>query len=308
MDYEEEIKSLKEQLNFSETIKDTDYKNIVIAGMGGSGIAGNILRELYTEKPLVVVQDYKIPEFVGRDTLFIGSSYSGTTEETLAAVALAKKRGAHIVTISSGGELSKYGDENVHIPRAGLQPRAAIGYLLVPLLLSFKVSTKSELRKAQKLVGMLDKDNSECKMHAKKIFKGSKIPVVYGVDPFKNIAYRWKTQFSENAKVIAYSNSFPELNHNDTMALSKTYRKSLFYLFVFTSEDKRMTKRIELTSHVTNTPFHMIKPKGASVTEKLFYLIHYGDYVSYHLGKLRGVDTRDVSLVEEIKKGLKTSK
>lgn len=307
MDYLDEIKSLKDQLSFSDTIKDIEYDRIVIAGMGGSGIIGKMFEELYTQKPIFIVQDYQIPDFVDKNTLFIGSSYSGNTEEVLSAVSLAKKKGARIATISAGGQISKYGDENVHIPRAGLQPRAALGYLLVPLLLSFGVSTKAELTRTQKILKELDDDNSECEMHAKNIFSNSSIPVVYGVAPFKNVAYRWKTQMGENAKILAYSNNFPELNHNDTMALAKTYRKEMFYFFVFESSQRIINKRIELTSKITKTKFHMIKPEGKSIVEKLFYLIHYGDYVSYHLGRLRGVDTRDIGLVEEIKKGLAKS-
>ena len=304
MDYREEIESLADQLSFGAKINGIDYDKIVIAGMGGSGIAGKIFQELYTKKPVLTVEDYNIPEFVDKHTLFIGMSYSGNTEETLSAVSLAKKKGARIATISSGGRISDLGEENITIPKVGMQPRAAIGYLLVPLLLSFGLSSKAELARAKKLVESLDSSNSECEHHAKELLKNSKIPVIYGVTPFKTIAYRWKTQMSENAKVIAYANSFPELNHNDTMALAETSRKGLFYFFVFESDDAKMNKRIELTSRVTDTQFHMIKPKGESVTEKLFYLIHYGDYISYHLGRLRGLDTRDIGLVEDIKRGL----
>ncbi len=304
MDYLGEIESLKNQLSFSETIKDTDYDQIVIAGMGGSGIAGKIFQELYTEKPVRLVEDYRIPKFVNKNTLFIAVSYSGTTEETLSAATQAKRQGAHLVTISSGQQLSKLGHQNIILPNSSLQPRAAVGYLLVPLLRSFKISTERELNLAYRSIAGLDKNSEECKKHAAKISAEKKIPVIYSGAPFKSVAYRWKTQMNENAKVICYANYFPELNHNDTVALAKTYRKDLFYFLVLESDYPEIRKRVELTASITNTEFHVIKAKGKSVTERLFYLIHFGDYLSYHLGKLRGVDPGDVTLVNEIKKGL----
>ena len=304
MDFLEELRFLKEQLGFRETIKDIDYEKVVIAGMGSSGIAGRIFQELYTERPTFLVDEYRIPKFVDSKTLFIAISYSGNTEETLTATAAARERGARIVAISSGGKLQGRGDENILIPRSDFQPRAAMGWLLMPLLLSFKVATGDDLKRTYALLSELDNDNEGCRKHAEAIWKAKSIPLVFAASPFRGVAYRWKAQFNENAKVISYANYFPELSHNETMALSKTYRKDLFYFFVLGSEYPEIKRRVDLTSGMTETEFHEVALKGKSMTEKAFYLIHYGDYVTYHLGKLKNEDPADWSLVEDLKRRL----
>ena len=125
MQFIEELRSLKEQLRFGETFEiPKGTENVVIAGMGGSGIAGKIFSELYTKMPIYLVDDYSAPEFINKKTLFIAQSYSGNTEETLSSIAEAKKKGAHTVVIASGGKLIDLGDQKVTVPK-GLQPRSA---------------------------------------------------------------------------------------------------------------------------------------------------------------------------------------
>ena len=237
-------------------------------------------------------------------TLFIAISYSGNTEETLTAAAAAKERGAHVVAISSGGKLQGRGDENILIPRSDFQPRGAMGWLLMPLLMSFDIPTEEDLKRTYELLSDLDKDNEECREHAEAIWRTKSIPLIFAASPFRGVAYRWKAQFNENAKVISYANYFPELSHNETMALSRTYKKDLFYFFVFGSEYPDIRKRVGLTADMTKTDFHTVALKGESMVEKAFYLIHYGDYVTYHLGKLKSEDPADWAIVEELKRKL----
>ncbi len=302
MEFIDELHFLKEQLFFKERIcRNEGFENIVIAGMGGSGVAGQIFREMYSEVPVHLVDDYSIPRFVSRETLFIGISYSGNTEETVSATKEARRKKAHVVTISSGGKLKGLGNQHIAIPNATLQPRSATGYMLMPLLNSFGMVKKKSIQSAYWLLSELDKDNSECKAHAKAIMQGEKIPCIFGSRPFASIAYRWKTQFNENAKVLAYSNSFPELNHNDTMAIAQTYSKGKFYFMVFASERERIRKRIAVTADITDAQFNEIRAKGRSDFEKAMYLLHYGDYISYHLGRMRNVAPEDVSLIQKLK-------
>lgn len=306
MDYLYDLKSFKQQLLFDATIDDTDkFKNIAVAGMGGSGIAAMIFHELYSKKPVALVNDYHIPDYVSSDTLFVAASFSGNTEETITATKEAKARGAWIVTIGTGGTLERYGDQHITIPQKDIQPRSATGYMLMPLINGFDMADKADIKKAYKLLDALDKDNSECLGHAKRIYQARAIPVIFGSHPFKSAAYKWKILFNENSKVIAYSNSFPELNHNDTMALAGTYQKEKLYFFAFDNADARITNRIKVTGEITKTDFNVIRPKGGSTIEKLFYLLHYGAYVSYHLAKLRKMDPTDISLIEDLKKRLK---
>jgi glucose/mannose-6-phosphate isomerase len=306
MKFEEELRMLKEQMRFREKVDvPKGINNIVIAGMGGSGIAGNVFSELYSAKPVVLVGDYGLPSFASKKTLVISISYSGNTEEMLSVTKEAVKSGAHTVTISSGGELADHGDQHIRIPRRDLQPRSATGWMLMPLLYGFGIAGKKEADETYRLLESLDRNNAQCRAHAKAIASGEHIPVIYGSSPFKTIAYRWKTQFNENTKILAYSNSFPELNHNDTMALAQTYRKNNFYFFVFDSQNRKIAKRIAVTAKITKSRFNIIKPKGSSDVARLFYLLHYGDYVTYHLGLLRGIDPTDVSLIERLKKEIK---
>ncbi len=273
--------------------------------MGGSGVAGKIFSEFYSEKPVCLADDYELPRFVSSKTLVVAISYSGNTEETIGLAKQAVKKQARVAVISSGGEISDYGDQQIKIPKRDLNPRSATGYMLMPLLNGFGLLGASDVSGSYGLLKGLDDDNKECMEDARSVADGNRIPVIYGASPFKSIAYRWKTQFNENAKVIAYSNSFPELNHNDTLALAQTYRKSDLCFFVFGSESSKVSKRISVTSRITSSEFRIITPKGRSDVEKMFYLMHYGDYVSYHLSLIRKVDPADTALIEELKKNMK---
>lgn len=305
MEFSEELKTLKEQIKFSEKFQlEFDFDNIVIGGMGGSGIAGKIFQELYSKKPVITVDDYSIPDFVDENTLFIAISYSGNTEETVSAAKRALERGATLFTITTGGMLAYLEAQKILVP-PGLQPRSSIGYMLMPLINTFLPQDSATIKKAYNLLAEMDRESSAIKEQAREIADRKSVPVIYGFSPFKSIAYRWKTQFNENSKVIAYSNSFPELNHNDTMALRDTYRKDEFSFITFGKpSNPRITRRIEVTEDITGSKFLKVEPKGESVFEQLFYLIHYGDYLSYHLSKFRGVEAGDVSSIEELKKSL----
>ncbi len=308
MDYVEEILQLKDQLSFKGKLEIPEkIESIVIAGMGGSGIAGRIFREIYDRQPVVTVDGYDIPEFVDKNTLFVAISYSGNTEETINAMEKARNKGAIIRAITSGGRLQEEVEDSIIIPK-GLQPRSAIGFLTVPLLrgAGFK---EDEFEEAAKNIEKIDKRKEEFEEIADEIWKERKTPVIYGTPPFREVAYRWKTQFNENSKIISYWSYFPELNHNDTMALENDYRKRDFYFMVLSSKynSKRIQERIRITSDLCKVNFRMIEGEGESIISQLFTLIHKGDYISYYLAKKRNIDPRDVSIIEKLKKELSRS-
>ena len=305
MKFLEELQSLKEQIKRRVQFDVPEgTKNIVIGGMGGSGIVGKIFQEMYTKMPVYTSDSYDIPDFVGDGTLFIAISYSGNTEETISSLSYAKKKGAKTIGISSGGIIEKEADVFVNVP-GGLQPRSAIGYMLMPLLLSFNVVSEKDVDYAYSLLKRIDENNIKDEDIAKKIWETRRIPVIYGIPGYRSVAYRWKTQFNENAKVIAYSNFFPELNHNDTMALRDTYRKNeFFFISISGGKDSRSEKRIDITKEITKTEMVEVVAEGSSQFEKMIGLVHRGDYVTYHLAKLRGVDPTDISSIEELKRRL----
>lgn len=309
MEYVEEIASLKDQISFDGRIDVPDrIEKIVIAGMGGSGIAGKILQDFYTHRPITLVNSYDIPEFVDSKTLFVAISYSGNTEETLSATQKAIDRGAQMRAISSGGKLAEIVQDAVIVPK-GFQPRSAVGYLTIPLLRGFGLADEADIETTKELLSREDARLNSFQEVAEEIFAEKKIPVIFGTPGFESIAYRWKTQFNENAKLLAYSTSFPELNHNDTMALENTYRKEEFYFFVLThrSLGKEIADRIRITSKLCKIRIKEIEGEGTSHFSNVFTLIHKGDYISYLLAKKRGVDPRNVSIIEDLKRELKTS-
>lgn len=300
-----ELGTLKDQVRFSKRFTiDGDFDNVVVAGMGGSGIVGRIFSELYSEKPVEVISDYQLPKYANDRTLVIGVSYSGNTEETISVLNQAQKNNCITVAITSGGKISGMGFQTVLIP-GGLQPRSSLGYMLMPLLSTFLDITNNVRDATFERLKNMDEAHSKEETLALEIFKEQRIPVIMGFFPFSWVAYRWKTQFNENSKIMAFSNYFPELNHNETMAIGDTFRRDLFKYIAFRgSANNRIEKRIEETSKITGVDFYQVTAEGNSILEKLFFLVHYGDYVSYHLAKLRNVDPQDVSKIELLKKRL----
>lgn len=307
MDFLGQLRNLSSQVRFSTSLGEIpDFSNIVIAGMGGSGIAGSIFSEIYDKAPVQVVSDYTLPEYAGKDTLFIGVSYSGNTEETLQVSEEAVRRGCHVKLITSGGRLSKLDADVIHIP-GGLQPRSAIGYLLKPFLTSFISQDEDEYKGISSILDRMDKDNARQKILGQEIADSEEIPIVYGHYPYRWLAYRWKTQFNENSKLLAYSTFFPELNHNETVSLKGSYGKDHFRFITFGDTNERIARRIAITSDITSTKFTNIDVKGSTLLEKLFYLIHYGDYLSYHIALARKIDPEEVSVITELKDRLEKS-
>ena len=306
MNFEDQIQDFSKQVKFSADFgKLAPFNNIIISGMGGSGISGNIFSEIYDKAPVQVVSDYNLPSYADENTLFIGISYSGNTEETISAAREAIKKKCQIRLITSGGMLSELGQETVIVPK-GFQPRAALGYLLKPFLNTFISSDESIYADISRLLVEMESDNSKEKEIAKMIFQKNSIPYVLGYPPFRWVAYRWKTQFNENSKILAFSSYFPELDHNDAIPMKLTYGKDNFSFLVFGGSTGQIEKRVKYTSEVTSTDFITVEPKGKTLLEKLFYLIHAGDYISYNLARLRGIDAEDVSVITELKDRLKS--
>lgn len=302
----EELVSLKEQIRSSSEkrfIVPKGIENVVIAGMGGSGIVGRIFQEMYSELPVSLVNGYNIPKFVDKNTLFIAVSYSGNTEETLSAFSQAKKQGAHLIAITSGGTLAKEAGQKTVIVPGGISPRSALGYMLMPLLNSFGVVSREDINETYEALATIDNQNSKERAIAEEIFEKKHIPVIYSTSPYDSLAYRWNTQFNENAKLMALWSSFPELNHNNTMALRGTYRKDeLYFICIKASDDSRIEKRVRSTQEVADFTFgRVIEAKGRSELAKVMSLVHIGDYITYHLANLIGVNPLDISPIEELK-------
>lgn len=305
MNFIEQVRSFPEQILRDKTFQiDRKFNKIVISGMGGSGIVGRIFAELYEQFPVQVISDYKIPDYVDRDTLFIAISYSGNTEETLSTLKQAETRGAQIKTITSGGELGKSGFESVMVP-SGMQPRNALGYMLAPLLRSILKLDAEEIKSAASILREIEKKSSYLKEMAENICSDELIPWIVGYEPYIATSYRWKTQFNENGKILAVNSVIPELNHNETMPLKMSYGLKRFYFITLGNPiNERTARRLRITSELTGSKFHNVMEAGNTKLQKILSMIHSGDYISYYVSEIRGLDPMDVSLIEELKKRL----
>lgn len=305
-----------------------EVENIVAAGMGGSAIGGALAASLLEGElplPMTLSRDYHIPKFVGERTLFIALSYSGNTEETISAYQQAKERRAKLVCIASDGELSESalhdGFPLVKVP-TGYQPRAAIGYLFVPILVVLAklglIPDKSrEIEEAAEVIEEWGEELSpECPTPdnlAKQLAERmrGKIPVIYGNEGGYTgvVAYRWKTQLNENAKTYAISNVLPEMNHNEVEGwrFPGPILRNFVAVFIRDPADHpHVRKRFDLTKEIVrkHAPVYEVWPRGESKTAKALGLVFLGDMVSLYLAALNGVVAYKVETIEWLKEQL----
>jgi glucose/mannose-6-phosphate isomerase len=304
------------QFSVSEPIQ-----NVILAGMGGSALPGVILASWPQLKvPFEIVRDYDVPKYVGKNTLFISSSYSGNTEEALEALQHAEERGAQIVVLSSGGKLADTAKEKNYplfaIP-AGIQPRMATFYFLnafVKILspLGLTVQDVSELAGASEwLKSQLEKlgaDVPTSQNRAKQIAQElmGKTVIMYAGPLLFPAAYKWKICMNENAKNTAWCNQYPEFNHNEFIGWSSHPVDKPFAVVEVRSnlEHPRIAKRFEVTERLLSgkrpAPI-VVEPEGDTVLKQLLWSIAMGDFVSVYLALLNGVNPTPVDLVEKLK-------
>ncbi len=322
----------EEAMTIAKKVNLTAFSNkpalIVILGMGGSGISGDITRVLLEDElsiPIYVNKDYKLPKFADKNTLFLAVSYSGNTEETLSGFDQAVSLGATVVSITSGGGLAKRAKEKnlplVIIPK-DIQPRAALGYLLIPVLVALEKfgliedktteieETIASLKQAREnLSPGSSSDENRAKQLAERLI--GKIPIIYGSGGITGIAaLRWKCQFNENGKVPAFYNVFPELNHNETVGweLLEDITERFFLIMLRDDQDhSQVKKRINITNSLIQDHFDgvfEVRTKGKSMLERIFSIIYLGDFTSVYLAVIEGIDPSPVERISVLKKRL----
>jgi glucose/mannose-6-phosphate isomerase len=304
-------------------------KNIIYIGMGGSAIAGDILYDCFFDQlpvPFHVIRGYNAPAFCSKSTLVVASSYSGNTEETLAALDVARSKGSQILTITSGGELLKLATENawsyIEIP-AGFPPRQAFGYSFFPLLyllrsLKFINVPDTEIRSIINLTKSIIERNDTEKASAKVLTRDlatkidKKIPVIYSTAPyFSAIATRWKNQFQENSKSQAFANVIPEMNHNEIVGWEMNFDDLSNLLVIFLESqtvNPRIQLRIELTKKIIKDKgidLVEIYPEGSTLLEQTISLIAKGDWVSYYLALNYKKDPLSILNIDYLKSEMK---
>jgi glucose/mannose-6-phosphate isomerase len=300
-------------------------ENLLILGMGGSAIGGDLLRMLLEREvgiPIAVNRDYLIPAYVGKGSLVVASSYSGNTEETLSGYDQAKARGAQILVIASGGKLVERakadGFPAIIIP-GGMSPRAMIGYSFVPLyvvlqrigVLADKSADFAEMVATLRAVRDdlnpdVPVDSNPAKKLALQVY--GKIPVIHGSCSWKAVvATRWKGQINENSKALAYHNTYPELNHNEIVGWESPV-DLLKVTEIINLRDEhdlpQIQKRIDVTKLVSSKVMAGVSDiwaRGESDLARMFSLIYIGDFLSLYLALAYGNDPTPVKSIDFLK-------
>ncbi len=298
---------------------------LVIAGMGGSSIGGGLARAALGDRasrPIVLARDYALPSWTTPDTTVLCSSYSGNTEETLAAYAAAQALGATTIVATTGGKLADLAraDRVPVIPLpGGFQPRAAVGYSLVvalevAALCGAAESVHSEIDVAaahtEQLAARWGPDiggDNLAKTLARALH--STIPQICGAGLTIPVAYRWKTQINENAKIPAFASELPELDHNEIAGWDSARSLAPFSAVFLDDSDlhPRVRQRIELTRGLIasrGAPTFKIETDGQTRLARLVSLVLLGDLVSLYLAVLRRVDPTPVEVLDSIKAAL----
>lgn len=302
-----------------------DIENVVVLGMGGSGVAGDILSAVaapFMPVPVTVVKGYEAPSFVGDGTLCFAISYSGDTEETLQAAQAAAAAGARMVVLSTGGELGAlaraWGAPHIVLPECPM-PRAGVGSLSIPPLVVlervglFPGATEYVADAVDQLKRRRDKlivDGGPAQRLAREI--GRTMPVVYGGDDIGAVAaYRFKCQVNENAKSPAFWAAVPEMAHNEICGWGQhgdiTRQVMTVVRFRHAFEHPQVTRRFELTYDLIDEVVHAVldvEAEGEGALAQLFDLVLQGDFVSLHLAAEAGVDPGPVPVLVDLKAAL----
>ena len=289
--------------------------NIVISGLGGSGIGGTIISELVAgscQVPIIANNDYFLPAFVNEKTLVIVSSYSGNTEETLSAMEQALAKKAQIACITSGGkvlEMAKVGQlDFIEIP-GGFPPRTCIGYSLIQLiklLVAKGFAPASLFTDLENAIKLLDEKNEAIKTEALIVAKklADKLTVIYSLGTCEGTVVRFRQQINENSKMLCWHHRLPEMNHNELVGWTTRNDQLAVVTFRTSFDYVRTQKRYEVckplfesySSSVTD-----IVAKGESRLEQFLYLINIGDWISCYIADIRNVDPIEVKIIDKLK-------
>jgi glucose/mannose-6-phosphate isomerase len=300
-----------------------NINNIVVAGMGGSAISGDLLKPFLLDElqiPLFVNRDYVFPKFSDNKTLVIISSYSGNTEEAISCFKEAVKNDCKVIAVSTGGWIKTFADEN-NFPcvnlKAGFQPRFALGVSFFTLL---KILQSVELIPSQdevvneitllwknKGIEYSGEENIALK-HAEELT--GFIPLIYSSANFEAIGYRLKCQFNENSKLHAFNNVIPELNHNEIIGWETFQDKQLnAKLITIVDNDchPQILKRFEITKELaqkSGVDIIVLKSNEENIKVRIMDLIFLGDWITYYVAVLRGFDPSEIDYIRELKQRL----
>jgi glucose/mannose-6-phosphate isomerase len=300
----------------SARIGELEATGLVVCGMGGSGIGGDLARAALGDRlglPLTTVRDYQLAPWTPPDRVVLCASYSGNTEETLACFEAASAVGAKRIVATTGGRLGDVAREAgvpvIPFP-AALQPRAAVGYMFVAAAeVAALAGVAPAIRTEIDLAGAGLAAAREA-LIARAVDLAERLvdtfPVIYGCDLTTPVAYRWKTQVNENAKRPAAFHLIPEMDHNEIVGWAEGSGAERFSAIFLTDRDQhpRERERIELTAELiapAAARVEVIETEGESRTERMLWATLLGDLVSLVMAARRGVDPSPVAVIEDLK-------
>jgi glucose/mannose-6-phosphate isomerase len=305
----------------------SDINKVVVIGMGGSAIGGDLVSSLVAQEariPVIVYRGYSLPAFVDEDTLVIASSYSGNTEETLSAFDQALETGAKKLVITTDGKLKNIADEN-KVPVLTFnyrsQPRAALAFSFLTVLcflqkLGFIDNKSAEVTRAVEVLQNLSRkidetqpaEQNPARQLAEKLY--GHLPVIYGAGLLSEVAHRWKTQINENSKAWSFYEVFPELNHNAVVGYQFPPELAEKIVVVMLRSDllvRPLQLRYEVTCQLlerASVRYESVDAEGTAPLSQLLSLVLFGDYVSYYLAILYRTDPTPVEAIDYLKEQL----
>lgn len=291
--------------------------HVYVSGLGGSGIGADFVASfIYSEckVPYLVGKGYDIPAYIGPNSLTIASSYSGNTEETLTAFDAIQKTGSRTICVASGGKViahaEKLGLDFVKVPDTWPSPRACLGYSLVAqlyVLHKLGMISNEAIEEVRKSITLIRNEQADIKARAEKVAQliFGKLPVIYATDRFSPVAVRFRQQINENAKALCWHHIVPEMNHNELVGWRDKHDDLAVIWFRSRNNDHpRNQVRIDINkdiiSNYTSTLIELYA-KGDSLIQQSLYLVHLGDWISWYLAQLRGVDAIEVKVIDFLK-------
>lgn len=293
----------------------SDFQNITVCGLGGSGFGANLIYDLCQAEmsvPFNVSKGYTIPGYINEKSLVIVSSYSGNTEETLESMALAEAAGAQIIGITSGGKVKAHceakGYDVITVP-GGKPPRACLGYSFVQQLYILKhvgQISASKLDELQSSMVLLDEEQASIDEYTKSLAEKlyTKIPILYSEDSMESVAIRFRQQINENGKMLCWHHVIPEMNHNELVGWRQKKEDWAVILLRKDSDYSRNQVRMEINKTIIAEycdSITEIHAKGDNDMERALYLIHVADWLSWHLSVYREVDATEVKVIDFLK-------
>lgn len=311
---------LREAMDIGRKAQVTKPENpinkIYVAGLGGSGIGANFVASFVYEQcpvPYLVGKGYNIPAYIDENTLFVASSYSGNTEETLESFGKAEKTGAKMMAISGGGKLIQQAKEKgydfIQVPGDWASPRACLGYSVIQqlyMLYKHGFIDGSFEKDLEKAIERLDNETDQIREKAEKVAQilNNKIPIIYSEDRYEPVAIRFRQQVNENSKMLCWHHVIPEMNHNELVGWRNHNPDWAVVLFRSSDNHPRNATRMDINKEIISEysdSFIEIQAKGDSLIERSFYLVHFGDWISWYLSQMQGRDAVEVKVIDYLK-------